>query len=325
MKTRNWQKALAIVRREEIEGVAAPVSTAPTVETACQKFVHDAKARELKDPTIYKYDLLFRQLEAFAQDKGLVYVSDFGIDNLREFRATWPNKNESARVKLGNLKAFFRFCHDSKWTADNPAAKIKAAKVVKTKIVPLTLEELKKILKVCQQYSWKKQAVRLRALMLLMRFSGLRIGDAVMLRRDAIHGGKLFLRTSKTGTDVFCPLPPTVLEALDAIPRDNKQNFFWSGQSKPKSAVGDYQRSLRKIFKRAGVSRAHPHLFRHTYATALLEDGVPVDTVAVLLGHSSAKVTALYSHWIKGRQENLEAEVKKSWSRKVLNGLSAEA
>ena len=88
--------------------------------------------------------------------------------------------------------------------------------------------------------------------------------------------------------------------------------------STPKSAVGDYQRSLRNVFKKAEVPRAFPHLFRHTFATGLLQDGTSIETVAVLLGHTSSKVTArFYIHWVKGRQERLEEEVEKSWSHLV--------
>jgi integrase len=218
---------------------------------------------------------------------------------------------------LGNLKAFFRFCHESKWLPENPADKIKAAKVVEAQIVPLTAEEFQKILQACRQYKMRKQAVRLYALVLVLRFTGLRIRDAVLLRRDALNKGRLFLRTAKSGTDVFCPLPPEAITALEAIPSEGK-HFFWSGRSTPKSAVGDYQRSLRIVFKKAEVPRAFPHLFRHTFATGLLQDGTSIETVAVLLGHTSSKITArFYIHWVKGRQEKLEEEVKKSWSHLV--------
>jgi len=128
-----------------------------------------------------------------------------------------------------------------------------------------------------------------------MDYSALRIRDCIMLRSDSIQEGKLFLRTTKTGTDVFCPLPREVLEALKAI--QHGEYFFWTGESKPKSAVGDYQRALREVFKNAKVPPAFPHLFRHTCLTNMLAAGVPVETVAILAGHSSTKVTMKhYSH-----------------------------
>ncbi len=301
LKTRNWQKALAEARRKELEGFVEKTQS-PTIEQACDKYVEDAKARHLK------------QLKQFSTDQGLVFVSDFDLDRLRQFRAKWTNENEAARVKLGNLKSFFRFCHEAKWIGENSAVKLKPGKVTELKIVPLTVEEFKRILKSCDEHHNKKNRKRLRALVLLMYYSGLRIRDCATLARDAVQNGKLFLRTTKTGTDVFCPLPKPVTTALEGLP-DGKY-FLWSGRSKPKSAVGDYQRALRKVFKHANVQRAFPHLFRHTFITNMLTAGVPVETVAVLAGHSSTKVTMKsYSHWVKARQENLEAEVKKSWAR----------
>jgi integrase len=68
-------------------------------------------------------------------------------------------------------------------------------------------------------------------------------------------------------------------------------HLFHSGHAKPKSVVGDYQRSLRKVFQRAKVPRAFPHLFRHRFITNMLTAGVPVETVAVLAGHRSSKIT----------------------------------
>jgi integrase/recombinase XerD len=245
--------------------------------------------------------------------KKSVPVSDLNLDNLRQFRATWPNENESARVKLGNFRAFIGFCHKAKWIEENYAQDLKAGKVVDQKIVPLAPEEIAKILKACDEHPWKSRGVLLRAMILLMLYTALRIRDVVTLRRDSVRGSRLFLRTAKTGVDVFCPLPPQAVEALGAIPANGRW-YFWNGASKPKSAVGDYQKSLAKVFKAAVVPRTYPQLFRHTCATTLLHDGVPLQTVSTLLGHSSIKMTKRrYSHWIKGRQEKFEDELKKSW------------
>lgn len=151
MRTRNYQKALATVRREEVDGIKQ-LTTSPLIKDACDKYLQDAQARDLKDPTLYKFRLLFRQLQEIAEDKGLVLVSDLNLDNLRQFRATWPNKNEAARVKLGNLRAFVDFCKKSKWIEENYAEDLKAPKVVDQKIVPLELGEIDKILKACAKH-----------------------------------------------------------------------------------------------------------------------------------------------------------------------------
>jgi integrase len=162
---------------------------------------------------------------------------------------------------------------------------------------------------------FQENARRLLALVLLLRYSGLRIGDAVGLPRERIAGGKLFLYTAKTGTAVWCPLPDAVIQSLDTVRGTAQKYFFWTGEGKLKSAVGDWQRSLKRLFALAGVSGGHAHRFRHTFAVELLLAGVPIERVSVLLGHSSTRITEKhYSAWVRARQEQLEADVRQSWA-----------
>lgn len=258
----------------------------PTIEQACAAYLQDAKARELREPTLYKFKLLFRQLKEFAANEGLVFVSDFTVDSVRRFRASWVNKNFAARKKFESLRAFFKFCNVSGWINTSPMLALKPGKTTDPKIVPLTQEQFGQILQACEIYPSEKSAkrykafaIRLKAFVLVMRYTGLRVRDVVTLKRTRISNGKLFLRTAKTGTKVFCPLPPVVLDALNAIGAKGDY-YFWSGDSKPKSAVSNYQRALQTLFELAGVPQAHPHLFRHTFATELLTAGNSIETVA---------------------------------------------
>jgi len=164
------------------------------------------------------------------------------------------------------------------------------------------------------RYRGTENARRIRAFVLLLRHSGLRIGDAVMLERGRITGDKLFLYTAKTGTPVYLPLRDDVLTALEAVPKISEQYFFWSGESKAESATGDWQRALKGVFKEAKIPDGHAHRFRDTFAVGLLQSGVPMDRVSVLLGHSNIKVTEKhYSPWVRARQEQLEADVRRTW------------
>jgi integrase len=309
----SWEENGSLPSRPESE----PLS----IVAACEDFLSDAGARGLRDSTCYKYRLLFGQMKNFARDTGLRFLREFDISALRKFRASWRNRNFSAQKKLESLRTFFRFAQANGWIADNPAAKLESPATRRPQILPFTREDMMRILAACDAYGdhygragWEN-ARRLRALVLLLRYAGLRIGDAVSLSRDRIADGKLFLYTAKTGTPVWCPLPDSVIQTLEAVRSTNAKYFFWTGESKLKSAVGDWQRSLKKLFTLAEVSGGHAHRFRHTFAVELLLAGVPIERVSVLLGHSSTRITEKhYAAWVRARQEQLEADVRQSWA-----------
>ena len=277
----------------------------------------------MRKPTIYKYELLSRQMAKFATDQGIRFLRELDLPMLRKFRATWPNENLGALKKLEYLRAFFRFAHESRWLEENPARELESPKVKQSPTMPFTPEQMAAVLAACEKYGMKcrggkyrgpENVRRIRALVLLLRHSGLRIGDAVTLERSRITGDKLFLYTAKTGTPVYLPLPEFVLTALEAVPKISEQYFFWSGESKRDSATGDWQRALKGVFKEAKIPDGHAHRFRDTFAVGLLQAGVPMDRVSVLLGHSSIKVTEKhYSPWVRARQEQLEADVRRTW------------
>jgi integrase/recombinase XerD len=318
LRTRDWLKATDTIREWESRG--SREATGPkliSIPHACATFLQDGRARKLRPPTLYKYRLLLRRLRDFSVDRGFRFISELDLATIRAFRASWPDHNLSALKKLERLRAFFRFCQESNWIGDNPVAKLKNPNVTQPPTMPLTADQVSKILLACSDYPDKFNAVRLRALVLLLRYSGLRIRDAVTLERGRIREGKLFLYTAKTGTAVWCPLPPAVTNALEAIPAS--QYFFWTGESKPKSCVGDWQRSLRRLFRLAAVPDAHAHRFRDTFAVELLLRGVPLERVGALLGHRSVKVTEKhYSPWVSARQEQLEGDVRRTWDTDLL-------
>jgi integrase/recombinase XerD len=121
---------------------------------------------------------------------------------------------------------------------------------------------------------------------------------------------------SKTGNSVFVLIQPHVAQMLHDLPNSNPKYFFWTGSGLIKSAVADWQRTLRRLFKLADLGkRCHPHMMRDTFAVQLLLNDVPLDQVATLLGHSSVKVTEKhYSPFVKARQQQLEASVRKAWA-----------
>jgi integrase len=156
-----------------------------------------------------------------------------------------------------------------------------------------------------------------------MRWSGLRIGDAVTLERSRLNGKSILLYQAKTGTSVYVPIADSVAKLLRNIPPGAKPNpryFFWSGNGSRASVVSNWERAMRKLFRIANIQkqdgslkRCHAHMLRDTFAIEHLLAGVPIDQVSILLGHKSIKTTEKhYAPWVKARQEQLENSVRAS-------------
>ncbi len=88
---------------EESSTEALPVAIAE----ACEKYLADAESRGLRESTLYKYRLLFRRLQSFAQKRHLQFLRDFTLDELRQFRATLSHRGSSANKRLEELRTFF--------------------------------------------------------------------------------------------------------------------------------------------------------------------------------------------------------------------------
>ncbi|HEV8661323.1 MAG TPA: tyrosine-type recombinase/integrase [Thermoanaerobaculia bacterium] len=312
----SWEAAQDCVRDWEL-GIVH--EAAMSIADATARFLEDAAARKLSRESLKKYRGLLTQLEAFAAKRGVRYVRQLDLPALREFRAGWADGAIAGKKKLERLRSFFRFAMQSNWVKQNPVLTMRAPKVTQPPTLPFSKDDMDKILWACDLYPdsgryRKGTPARLKALTLLMRYSGLRIGDAVTLRTDRVAHNRLFLYTQKTNVPVFCPLPQSVVDVLDDVEPVSERYFFWTGTSDTRSITGNWQRRFQKLFELSGVQDAHPHRFRDTFSVELLLAGVPIEDVSILLGHSSVRITErAYAPWVQARQQKLETAVKKAW------------
>jgi integrase/recombinase XerD len=310
---RSWEAAQKLVRDWE----ANPEGGGITVKMAREKFIADAKARNLSENMVRKLRLVTAPLE---ENYGSVGIRSVTVDDLRKIRESWAVAPITMQKRLEMLRSFFRFCVDSGWIDRNPAKPIKIPVVAFHPTLPYTEQEMENIIWACGLVRDKHPMMpkgigkKLRALVLLMRYSGLRITDAVTLKKDRITEGKLFLYQAKTKHPVWVPLPQIVLNSLKEID-EGREYYFWTGTSKIRHAPTKWQDRLSKLFSVACVDGGHSHRFRDTFAVSLLEKGVDVKTVSMLLGHTSIKTTEKhYSPWVKSRQLALEAAVQAAFA-----------
>jgi integrase/recombinase XerD len=319
LNTRDWSVAAATIHEwEAAREIGGKAFVVPTISEALQKYFDDAEARHLAPSTIRKRrELLNGKLLPYCKSKGHEQLKDLSIDTLRNFRKTWKFAATSAVKRLEYLRGFLRFCEESEWIERNPAKAIKPPRVTQSPTLPFDDVEVERTLVAADQLAdWGTFGPKLRAMVMLLRHSGLRIQDAACLERARLKDDKLFLYTQKTGTPVNCPLPPETVKALEGIRNERAEYFFWDGKSERETTVKSWNRVFQKLFAAAAppIVGGHAHRFRDTFAISLLLKGVDLANVSVLLGHSSIKVTERhYSPWVKARQEQLESEVRRTW------------
>jgi len=334
LHTRDWEKAKDEVRgwnSEPDKGHSCEDHHLKTVADAWDGFLADLESRKLHLSTVRKYKLLRRQMEEFARKRGIRFLVEFDTPRVTEFRSIWKDGQRSSAKKLERLRAFFRFARDQNWVQENPAAKLKSPKVTLCPTLPYTRDEMIRILSAVDRYADEmpkhgtENARRIRGLVLLLRYSGLRIGDAVNLSTEKLDGNRLFLYTQKTDVPVNTVLPEFVVTALEATPKVTENFYFWSGRGKLESAVRSWQTRLRRLFKLAGIAKGYPHRFRDTFAVELLLARVPIERVSVLLGHQSVRITEKhYSPWVRARQEQLEQDLIKAWRQDPVAAMEAK-
>ena len=292
--------------------------TSVTLEEACDEFVQDLQARGLSRSTMRDYRSIFRQLIPFAEKHGKTELSEVDQALLRKWRATWTCMASTHQLRITKLRTFFRFGIDAGWIENSPAASLRAPRGRSRPTMPLSRAEMQLLLKAAASYD------RERALLMLMRYSGLAIRDAATLRRDAIKGGLLTLRRAKTNELVLCALPDPVLAELNAIDDPSREHFFWTGKSLPDTVARYWRSRLQLVARLAGVKGFRTHRLRDTFAVELLLAGVGIEDVSALLGHRSIHVTERhYAPWNSARRDRLVAIVDKANARdEMLNELS---
>lgn len=308
---RNWESAQMLVRDWESGHTAAHSSVA----NACDAFLRDCEARNLSAASLGKYRLLTGELKKEFEGRAVAALS---VDHVRKYREGWKLAPISSRKKLERLRTFFRFCIESGWMHANPAKALKPPIAHARPTMPVTNEDFEKILWACDLYPiqgiyGEGNRTRVRAFVLLLRYSGLRIRDVALLSDDKLKGNKLLLYSAKTKVPVYIPLPEFVVkELLAAGALRAGKYFFWSGEGEIKSCVNDWQRTLLKLSKLAGV-RFHAHQLRDSFAVDLLSNGVSLEDVATLLGNTLKIAEKHYAPWVASRQISLEKSIERAW------------
>jgi integrase/recombinase XerD len=329
LHTRNWQVAQRIIRDFEIRGFVHEPASGPgaepsqiTLVEARQKFL--AANPNLSPGRIKKYKLFFGRMQESAGSRGLRFLRDLNLSFLTDFRIEWNDKwkqhEGTVSLNIQMLRKFFRFCQKHGYVERNLASDLEMPKPKSRPTLPFTIDEWRRMLgafPIYEKRAGHASAHRLRAFVLLLRFSGMRIGDAVRCEESWIDGNRISFVSQKTSIPVCNKLPDDVIQALRIVPLNGGRYFFWTGASTLHSAVGKWQRRLKALFELAGIRDGHAHRFRNSYAHDMAVNGqMTLEELKQALGHKTTRTTEkFYSHWLKDKQDRLEAKQERAWAR----------
>lgn len=234
-------------------------------------------------------------------------------------------KPRSAKRKLASLKAFFSYLEYEEILTINPFRKIRV-RYREPEMLPRTIsaENMEGILekayqngeKKCVTVKQKKVKCRDAAVIELLISTGLRVSELCGLKKENVDLQQGVIRIwGKGAKERLIPLAnQEVVTALKRYEQSYQKeiklgkHFFYNGWGKPLSEQS-VRRMIRKYAEQAHVEEhITPHMFRHTFATMLLEEDVDIRYIQQMLGHSSILTTQIYTHVAMQKQKRILEE-----------------
>ena len=284
-------------------------------DAVCAFLDHCRLERTLSHLTLNAYRL---DLSQFMKRQGNTHeLTVQAIDkNVIRAHLSWLDaqyKPRSIKRKIATLKAFFAFLEQEEHIQSSPFRKLRL-RLDTAKTLPRTLssESVKRLLQSAYAARDAQRrgakgwlaAVRDIAVLETLFSTGVRVSELCKLRVSdvALRRQHLFVRGKGKRERIIPLCAPAALEALVEYKQTHAAHlpanhaFFLNRDGRPLS-----DQSVRQIInkheQRTSIpEHATPHMFRHTLATMLLENGVDIRNIQTLLGHSSLAVTEIYTH-----------------------------
>lgn len=233
-------------------------------------------------------------------------------------------KQKTVKRKIASIKAFYNYLEETEIIAESPFRKIKV-KFKETVTLPRIIprEEIEKLLNhmyQCLNENDKvshKHMLRDVAVIEVFFATGARVYEISNIREDSINLNTGLIRLmGKGGKERYVQISNTsILEVLKKYYDENEQaikksGYFFVNNRESRYTEQSIRLMLKKYTKQAGIERnITPHMFRHSFATYLIEEGVDVSCVQRILDHSSIKTTQIYIHIAAKKQAEILKEM----------------
>ena len=293
------------------------------LQTLIQNYLEYCSTQKCLDKkTLKAYRIDLRQ---FSEQTDTTEITEINSSMLEKYISTLHRQYQpkTAKRKIASLKAFFHFLEFKETIDHNPFNRVQVhfrEPVKLPKTIPLhTLETF--LSTIYMQYKnakttyQRKNALRDAAVAELLFASGMRISELCALKSSdvnlydgiiLIYGKGSKERRIQIGNEaVIHILKEYQNEFRNEI---SKCRHFFANQNGKTLSDQSVRRMIRKYCALASIEmRITPHMFRHTFATSLLEADVDIRYIQEMLGHSSINITEIYTHVAVAKQREILA------------------
>jgi integrase len=246
------------------------------------------------------------RLLRICQDWGEIPISTINSGHIESWLAKNKRKSKWSSATrnryLSAVKQVFKKAHGLNYLAENPALPLKATKEDENIPEPLTDDVVAALLEVLPEYA--------RYMVCILVDTGLRMGELHRIRWQDVDttGRRLNIYKSKSKQFRVVPMTPRLAALFDTLRTGHqwlqsqsgpsRKAIVWPDDSSPSAVVIppiDIKKSLISAAKKIGAEHIHPHQFRHTYATRLMDQGVPMEHIMALGGWKSSAMAKRYA------------------------------
>ena len=263
--------------------------------------------RNASPQTVQTYEESLRAFDSYLtfRDNGLS-IDSVDTDLIRDWMESLMDKGNSASTinkNLSALRSFYRFALKRGLVKKDPAHAVTGPK--KSKPLPQFLRE-GEMDRLLDGLEWDSSFnnVRARTILILFYETGLRRSELVGLDdKDVDYDAAQLKVTGKRNKQRIVPFGAELAEQLKSYQAVRREKFgetsgamFLSDKGERISGEQVYQIVRKYLSMVTSLKKRSPHVLRHTFATAMLNNGAGLESIKNLLGHASVSTTEIYTH-----------------------------